>query len=420
MTSSHPAGPASSSSTVAQESQIDSGPPSFALHTPEFAADPYAVYREMRRRHRALVPVELAPGVPATLVIRYATAVQILNDPARFPADPRDWQQSIPEDCPVLPMLEWRPNALRNTGSEHERYRAANKDAIDAVDLHAMHAVVERIAVPLINTFCEAGSADLLEQYIYPVVQSTLDHMLGCTADIGERVAVGTAMMFDAQSDAAEGGAMLLDALHEHIAYKRAHPGDDITTRLLRHPAELDDTEMVHQLVTLYSSGLEPGVHLIANTLRLMLIDDRFAADLLGGSLPTRDALDTTLFEDPPLANYCVTYPRQPQLINDVWLPAHEPVIISMAAVGDDPDVNRGDRTGNRSHLAWSAGPHACPATSVAYLTACDAIDQLLDALPEIELAVPPEQLEWRPGPFHRALAGLPVTFPPSPLLNIV
>ncbi|MGY2062489.1 cytochrome P450, partial [Nocardia gipuzkoensis] len=47
-------------------------------------------------------------------------------------------------------------------------------------------------------------------------------------------------------------------------------------------------------------------------------------------------------------------------------------------------------------------------------------IDQLLDALPEIRLAVPGPALQWRPGPFHRALAALPVVFPPSPPLNIM
>ena len=31
-----------------------------------------------------------------------------------------------------------------------------------------------------------------------------------------------------------------------------------------------------------------------------------------------------------------------------------------------------------------------------------------------MELAVPAEELEWRPGPFHRALTALPVRFPPE------
>jgi len=140
---------------------------------------------------------------------------------------------------------------------------------------------------------------------------------------------------------------------------------------------------------------------------------------MLGGSLSTRDGLDEVLFTDPPLTNYCITFPRQPILIDDVWLPAHQPVVISMAGSNNDPAISTGEYTDNRSHLAWSVGPHACPARSVASLIAQDAIDQLLDALPELHLAVPLDELVWRPGPFNRSLAALPVTFPKSPPLQI-
>jgi cytochrome P450 len=107
-----------------------------------------------------------------------------------------------------------------------------------------------------------------------------------------------------------------------------------------------------------------------------------------------------------------MTYPRQPILINDVWLPAHQPVLVSMAACNNDPAIRADDHTGNRSHLAWGVGPRACPAQSLAYMVAQEAIDQLLDALPEMQ--VPDDSPTWRPGPFHRSLAALPVTFPPS------
>ncbi len=403
---------------VRHGSPIDTDGPRVPLHVPEFAADPHAAYRDMRRRYGSLVPVDLAPGVPATLVIGYRTAVRILNDPEHFPADPRAWQQSAPADSPILPMLEWRPNALRSAGVEHERYRQANVAAIDGVDLHAMHATVERIASRLINTFCETGSAELIQHYAFPLSFEVLNVMLGCPAEIGQRVAQGMAMMFEVV-EAERGNEMLTQALVELVALKRAHPGDDIISRLLAHPVGLDDTEMIHQLVTLYGAGIEPQQNLIVNTLLLMMTDDRFAGNLLGGSLSTRDALDEVLFTDPPMANYCVTYPRQPVLIDDVWLPANHPVIISMSGANNDPAVGVREFTDNRSHLAWSVGPHSCPARSVAYLVAQDAIDQLLDALPELQLAVPGDELTWRPGPFHRALTALPVTFPKSPPLRV-
>ncbi|TQM26553.1 cytochrome P450 [Nocardia bhagyanarayanae] len=403
---------------VPHGSPIDTDGPRVPLYTEEFAADPHRAYRQMRRQYGSLAPVDLAPGVPATLVIGYHTALRILNDPEHFPADPRAWQQNVPGECPILPMLEWRPNALRSAGLEHTRYRAANLAAVTEVDLHAMHATIERVAVPLINAFCADGAADLISQYAFPLAFAVLNEMLGCPADIGQQVATGMAAIFEGVN-ADKGNAMLTDALHELTTRKRKEPGDDIVSRLIGHPVGLDDVEMIHQLVTLYGAGIEPEQNLIVNTLLLMLTDDRFAGNLLGGSLSTRDALDEVLFTDPPMANYCVSYPKQPILIDNTWLPAHQPVVISMAACNNDPAIDAGDYTDNRSHLAWSTGPHACPARSAAYLIAQDAIDQLLDALPEMRLAVPVDQLTWRPGPFHRALVSLPVTFPKSPPLNL-
>lgn len=395
-------------------SPIDHDVERVSLYSPEFAADPHRAYRDMRARYGSMAPVELAPGVPATLVLSYHTAVRIMHDPAHFPADPRTWQANVTADCPVLPVLEWRPNAMRSTGEEHARYRQANTASIDAVDLHALHETVERIAVPLINTFCSTGSADLVSQYALPLAFEVINAMLGCPPEIGKEVAAATRAVFDGV-DAEEGNRLLVTALLRLLEHKRAEPGADITTRLLRHPAGLDETEVIHQLVVLYGAGIEPLQNLIINTLVLILTDDRFGGDVLGGSLSTRDALDEVLFTDPPMANFSVTYPRQPILIDDVWLPAHQPVVISFAACNNDPAISGHDHSGNRSHLAWGAGPHACPARSAAYLIGQDAIDQLLDALPELRPAVPVHELIWRPGPFHRALTALPVAFPATP-----
>lgn len=388
------------------------------LYSPEFTADPHSAYREMRARYGTLAPVELAPGVPATLVLGYRTALRILNDPARFPADPRVWQRDITEDCPILPVLQWRPNAPRNAGTEHHRYREVNVAALRGIDLHGLHATVERIAIPLINSFCSNGFADLVSRYAFPLTFEVINAMLGCPPDISEKAAAATAAIFDGV-DSEKGNMMFGEAIAELIEVKRTNPGDDITTRLLNHPAELDEEEMVHQVISLYGVGMGPMQSLIINTLRLILTDDRFGDNVLGGSLSTRDALDEVLFEDPPLPNASVTYPRQPILIDDVWLPAHQPVVISLTGCNHDPEISAGDHTGNRAHLAWGAGPHTCPAQSAAYLIVQDSIDQLLDAIPEVRLAVPVEELEWRPGPLHRTLASLPVAFPPSSPLPI-
>lgn len=388
----------------------------YALYNQEFADDPHRMYARMREHYRSLVPVELAPGVPATLVIGYRTAVHILHDPAHFPADPRRWQTSLPPHHPLRPMMEYRPNALRSCAPEHERYRKANVDAIAAIDMHAIrHKVVEPIAVELIGELGNAADdpeqpVDLLSRYIYPLIGRVLGNMLGFERDTLEAVGAGMAALFEAMGNAEAGNEQLMTALFEHIERKRKSPGADITTQLLNHSLELTDEEIAHQLATLHGAVSEPLAHLVSNALLVMLTDNQVGDGLFSGSLSTRDALDEVLFKNPPLANFCFSYPRQPILLEDTWLPADQPVVISMAACNADPAVQAADVTGNRSHLAFGAGPHACPARNQGTDIAGDCVDQLLDALPDIRLSVPASELRWRPGPFHRALQELPVT----------
>ncbi|GGK89958.1 cytochrome P450 [Nocardia jinanensis] len=400
-------------------SPIDTAGPRIPLYVPEFAVDPHSTYREMRRRYGSLVPVEVAPGVPATLVIGYYTAVRIFNDPDHFPADPRVWQQNIPRGCPVLPLMQWRPNARRNDGSTHIRYRQAIVAGLTKVDPYSIHDTVAQVAVPLINSFCGNGSADLIRDYAFPLTFAVLNAVLGCPTEIAQRAAAGMAAIFEGVG-AERGAEQLMASLVELITLKRTEPGDDVTTRIMQHPTDLNETEIVNQVATLYGAGIEPLQNLIVNALRLMLTDEQFGASALDGSLSTRDAIDEVLFNDPPMANFCFTFPKQPILIEDVWLPANQPVVISMAACNTDPVVGTSQHTGNRAHLAFGGGAHVCPASSLAYLIAQDAIDQLLDGLPEIRLGVPAADLTWRTGAFHRALTALPVVFPPSPPLSPV
>ncbi|MEU2122547.1 cytochrome P450 [Nocardia niwae] len=404
--------------TLATAAPSDFDGPRVRLYSEEFAADPHKFYREMRRRFGSLAPVDLAPGVPATLVIGYHAALQILHDPERFPSDPRVGERGVPADCPIRPMMEWRPNPIRGAGEDHTRYRSAAADALGKVDLYRLHATIEQIAIPQINSFCEDGHCDVVSQYALPVIFGTLNALLGSPTVISQRAAIGMAAIFDTV-DAERGNQMLSEALVELTRFKRIYPGADVTSWLIEHPAGLDDEEMLHQLVRLYAAGIEPPLNLIANTVLLLLTDERFAGRALDGSKPTRAALDEVLFNDPPTSNYRVSYPRQPVFIGSSWLPAHQPVLISMAACNNDPAIRTGDGTDNRSHLAFGTGPHACPARSAAELIVQDAIDQLLDALPEMKLAVPASQLRWRPGPFHRALSSLPVIFPQSPPIRL-
>ncbi|MEU4492241.1 cytochrome P450 [Streptomyces sp. NBC_00210] len=386
------------------------------LYGPEFAADPMASYARLRA-HGSVATVDIAPGVSAWLVTGYETALEVLRSPERFSKDPRRWRAladgTVPADSPVVPMMMYRPNALWTDGDEHSRLRGAITDSLGRVDPDALRGYVEHSADTLIDRIGPKGRADLLNEYGAVLPLLVFNQLFGCPPDTGDKLVEGMSGIFDANADSEKANALLTEGVAELVALKRRQPGPDVTSWLMAHPAQLTDEEMMHQLVLLMGAGTEPQQNLICNGLRLLLSDDRFAGDLAGGSVPVEDAIDEVLWTDPPLANYTIHYPLHDLELDGTLVCEGEPILISLAAANTDPSLAGDRRTGNRAHLAWSAGPHTCPAKSPARLIAAVALEKLLDRLPDIELAIAVEELEWRQGPFHRALAALPVRFPP-------
>lgn len=384
-----------------------------SLYGPEFAADPESVYRRLRA-YGPIAPVELSPGVPGMLVTDYDVALEILRDQVRFPRDARRWQQGIPADCPILPIMAYRPTCNLTDDPDRSRLRKAVTDTLDRVDENALRTFVERSADRLIGRMSPQGETDLRTEYALVLPLMVFNELCGCPEDLGDRMVAAVREVLKWENSE-EANMTLGLAVLELMALKRENPGHDMTTWLMEHPAELTDEEVAHQIVMLVGAGSELAQNLIANTLRLLLSDQRFAGDLSGGSLSVEDALDEVLWSDPPLANFAATYPVEPLDFHGVRVPADQPVVISFAAANNDPSTRAEDRAGNRAHLAWGIGPHACPAQRHARIIATVAIEKLLDGLPDMELAVPAEELTWRPGFIQRALSSLPVRFPARP-----
>ena len=62
-------------------------------------------------------------------------------------------------------------------------------------------------------------------------------------------------------------------------------------------------------------------------------------------------------------------------------------------------------------HLAFGHGIHYCLGAPLARLEAQVAFAKLLARLPDLRLAVPAADLEWRPGVLLRGLRSLPVSW---------
>ncbi|MFF4081481.1 cytochrome P450 [Streptomyces sp. NPDC001777] len=390
-------------------------PQPLALYGPDFAADPQGHYLRLRE-HGPLAPVRIAPGIEALLVTDYQAAVDLLRDTHTFTKDPRAWQATVPEDSPVLPVLGHRPTALFSDGEVHARYRAAINDGLALIEPHVLRAEVTRVAKRLIGEFAAAGSGDLIAQYARRLPVHVFVTWFGIARKDSERVVEAAAGMFNSAEDAATAYADLVEVVTALVADRRARPRRDLTSHLLGHPAGLDNDETVRQITLIMSAGHDPTTNLIGNALLHMLTDTRYAGTLHGGAKTAYEAIDEVLWQDPPLANLAAHYPRQDTEFHGVRLRAGQLILVSYAAANAQsaPDlVNPVPRSGSSAHLAWSAGPHRCPAKQPALLIAMTAIEQLTSQLCDAELAVPVSGLKWRPGPFHRALVRLPVRFTP-------
>jgi cytochrome P450 len=390
-------------------------PESLALYGPEFAADPRDHYRRLRE-HGPLAPVRLAPGIDALLVTDYQAAVDLLRDTHTFTKDPRAWQATVPDDSPVLPMLGYRPTALFSDGDVHARYRDAINDSLALIEPHVLRAEVARVAKRLIGEFAANGNADLIAQYARRLPLHVFVTWFGVEPGDGERIVNGIAGMFNSTENAATAYADLVEVVTELVAARRARPRRDLTSYLLGHPADLDNDETVRQITLIMSAGHDPTTNLIGNALLHMLTDARYAGSLHGGAMTAHEAIDEVLWQDPPLANLAAHYPRHDTEFHGVRLRAGQLLLVSYAAANTRSEPGPSGsavRSGASAHLAWSAGPHRCPAKQPALLIAMTAIEQLTSQLCDAELAVPADGLKWRPGPFHRALVRLPVRFTP-------
>ncbi|MFJ6728164.1 cytochrome P450 [Streptomyces sp. NPDC091281] len=380
------------------------------LYGPTFDADPQAYYA-LLRQYGPTAPVELAPGVEATLVTDHATALKVLRDTATYRKDARRWRDlmtgRIPADNPAVPLLAHRPNCMFADGGEHQRLRRAVTDSMAHVDFHRLTTVTGQATDYLIAQFSSRGSADLMADYARQLPLLVFNELFGCPAEIGDRVVFGISGMFDGVN-AEESAHVLHGAVAELVALKRAYPGDDVASWMAQHRAALSDEEMTHQLSLLLGASAEPLRNLIGNTLHLLLTRRREAYE------DVRQILNDTLWENPPVANFAPHYPVTDTVLAGQKLAAGDLVLIGFAAANTGLALMDAIRAGSsQGSLAWSAGPHACPSKDVAQHVTIVALEKLLARVPDIELAVPANLLTWRPGPFHRALNQLPVRFEP-------
>ncbi|MBO2461525.1 cytochrome P450 [Actinomadura sp. LCR2-06] len=392
--------------------------------------EPADVYAHLRARFGPIAPVELTPADPqrqrtainAWLVLDYDHILQVTRREQLYSRNPANWRALaeglVPPDSPLLPMMGPRDNGYFRDGHEHRRLIDPITEALDGIDQIAMLDAVRARCQQLIAGFASNGKADLMSGYAAPIPMLAVTDLFGLSPADNTALQRAITALIGSGADSQDGDRALNALLTRIINARRAAPANDLTTRFLHHPDLHTDYEVQQSMVITVVAGWETTTNWITQTLRHMLTDPRFAGQLRHGRLGVDDALDEMLWANPPMANMPARYALDDHELGGHLITRGDPLILGLAAANHDPRARTGNPrldTGNRAHLAFSAGHHACPAKIPARLIARTAVDTALRLLPAMQLAIPPEDIPYEPSPWARRPAVLPVRFSTPP-----
>ncbi|MCI3225938.1 cytochrome P450 [Streptomyces sp. NP-1717] len=392
------------------------------LYGPEAEHDPMGLYEKLRAEHGSVAPVLLHGDVPAWLVLGHSENLHMTRTPSQFSRDSRRWRAvndgSVPPDHPLAPIFTWQPICVFADGADHERLRGAVTDSIARIDHRGVRRFINRYSNRLVNDFCQDGKADLVSRFAEHLPMMVMAQILGMPEEYDERLVQAARDMIKGTETAVESNAYVMAALDRLVARRRAAPAEDFASRLVEHPAGLTDAEVAQHLRLVLIAAYETTANLIANVLRMVLTDPRFRAQLSGGHMTLPEAVEQTLWDEPPFTTIFGRWAVGDTELGGQRIKAGDALVVGIAAANVDPVV-RPDVTasmqGNRAHLAFSGGPHECPGQDIGRAIADTGIDALLLRLPDIQLAVPEKDLRWSASLMSRHLQELPVTFAARP-----
>ncbi|MCR8943373.1 cytochrome P450 [Streptomyces sp. OUCMDZ-4982] len=392
------------------------------LYGPEAENDPAGLYDKLRAEHGTVAPVLLHGDVPAWLVLGHSENLHLTRTPSQFSRDSRRWRAlqdgSVAPDHPLAPIFTWQPICVFADGAKHERQRGAVTDSMERIDTRGVRRHINRFSNRLVNDFCEKGSADLVGQFAEHLPMMVMCAIFGMPEEYDERLVQAARDMTRGTETAVASNAHVVAVLTRLVERRRAEPAHDFASWLVEHPATMTDIEVVEHLRLILIAAYESTANLIANVLRMVLTDPRFRARLSGGHMTVPEAVEQTLWDEPPFTAVFGRWAVGDTELGGQQIKAGDALLVGIAPANTDPTVRpdlTADMGGNRAHLAFSGGPHECPGQDIGRAIADVGVDALLMRLPDLQLGVEEKELHWVGNIMSRHLVELPVKFAPSP-----
>ncbi|MFI8488812.1 cytochrome P450 [Streptomyces rubrogriseus] len=397
------------------------------LHRLHEADDLEELYEKLREQHGPVAPALLHDDVPMWVVLGHAENLHMVSTPSQFCRDSRIWtplnEGMVKPDHPLMPHIAWQPICSHAEDDEHKRLRGAVTSAMSDLDYRELRRHIKRYTQRVVNRFCEEGRADLVSQFAEHLPMGVMCHLLGMPEEYNDRLVEAARDTLKGTETAIASHAYVMEALGRLTATRRAAPADDIAGRLVTHPAGLTDDEVREHLRVVLLAAYEATVNLIANVMRVVLTDPGFRAQLSGGQMTVPQAVEQSLWDEPPFSTVFAYFAKQETELGGQRIRAGDGLLLGIAPGNVDPRIRPdldASMMGNRAHLAFGGGPHECPGQDIGRAIADAGIDALLMRLPDLRLDCDEDDLRWRSSIASRHLVELPVRFEPRAQQDIM
>ncbi|MBM7775505.1 cytochrome P450 [Actinokineospora baliensis] len=311
---------------------------------------------------------------------------------------------------------------LRLDRPDHTKLRRMVSSMFSPGAAERARSMVESVCHAAIDRFAERGEADVIAEYGLPVPVAVIHEVLGVPdsqrddpahcLDLFVRAGLDRPFDQDAYLE-------LIEYVDRLVAYKRANPGDDVTTSLLRNldAGELTDVrELRSMMLSLLGAGHISTVQFLGSSvLRLLQHPDQLAR-LTSGAVRWKDAVHEMLRYDPPVQASVYRYALADMEIGGVQVAKGDAVLISLGAANrdlaafDNADEFHADRPVGLN-LAFGYGAHLCLGVHLARLEGEIALDILFRRLRGIRMSTPVEEIAWGYGPMLRGPLELRIAF---------
>lgn len=363
-------------------------------------ADPYALYARLRQE-RPVTEVRLSVGGQCWMITRYEDARAALMHPAL-----------TKDDETVIALLTGgRPGGngpsfpsvrhlLNVDPPDHTRLRAVVANLFTTRATARWQSSVERAVADRLDLLAKRDVADLIADFAMPMGLQVLCDMIGIDPADRERfVELAQQAMLAGSREAVAECAAMLERYHDV-------DGPGMVPQLLRiraaEPDRLSEVELVSMAFLMVIAGWETTAAAIGNGVLTLLAHPEQQAALRDDPERLGDAVEE-LFRFESTVNLATMRVSTTELqIGGVTIPADRPVVIAIGSANRDAArFASGDRfdidASTTGHIAFGYGIHRCLGAPLARLITRHALHQLLTVFPDLELAVPRDQLRWHP-----------------------